>query len=142
MVTKGFCPLPQDAIYHLSDMEEDETDDHSGTAVLEKGAAEEGKEEEEEDDEEEEGGITFKVQAASTPDERRDRKHAVSPFPVQANTLTAPKGAMSSHSSSQSSQPMPEACANVVQPHSLIGSSTSTAVSSSGKYFLNLSLNI
>uniref|UniRef100_H3CYC4 Trafficking kinesin protein 2 n=1 Tax=Tetraodon nigroviridis TaxID=99883 RepID=H3CYC4_TETNG len=60
VVTKGFCPLPQDAIYHLSDMEEDEADDRSGVAVLEKGAAEEGKEE---GDDEEEGGITFKPQS-------------------------------------------------------------------------------
>lgn len=117
----------------MSDMEEDEAGDHSGTAVLEKGAAEEGKEEDEEDDEEEEGGITFKVRAASTPDERRDRKHAVSTLPVPPNTLTAPKGAMSSHSSSQPSQPIPEACATMVQPQSQIGTSTSTAVSSSGK---------
>lgn len=130
VVTKGFCPLPQDAIYHLSDMEEDEADGHSGTAVLEKGAAEEGKGE---DDEEEEGGITFKVRAASTPDERRDRKHAVAPLPAPPSTPTAPKGAMSSHSSSQSSQPIPEACATMVQPQSPIGTSTSTAVSSSGK---------
>uniref|UniRef100_A0A674NKH7 Trafficking kinesin protein 2 n=1 Tax=Takifugu rubripes TaxID=31033 RepID=A0A674NKH7_TAKRU len=38
VVTKGFCPLPQDAIYRLSDMEEDEADDHRGSSVLEKGA--------------------------------------------------------------------------------------------------------
>lgn len=141
MVTKGFCPLPQDAIYHLSDMEEDEAEDHSGTAVLEKGAAEEGKEEED-DDEEEEGGITFKVHAASTPDERRDRKQAVSTLPAPPNTLTAPTGAMSSHSSSQSCQPVPEACATMVQPQSHAGTSTSTAASFSGKCFLTFSLNI
>uniref|UniRef100_A0A674NIV8 Trafficking kinesin protein 2 n=1 Tax=Takifugu rubripes TaxID=31033 RepID=A0A674NIV8_TAKRU len=40
VVTKGFCPLPQDAIYRLSDMEEDEADDHRGSSVLEKGASE------------------------------------------------------------------------------------------------------
>eukprot|EP00066_Takifugu_rubripes_P015188 XP_011604454.1 PREDICTED: trafficking kinesin-binding protein 2 isoform X1 [Takifugu rubripes] len=138
VVTKGFCPLPQDAIYRLSDMEEDEADDHRGSSVLEKGASEKGKEEE--DDEEEEGGITFKVRSSSTPDERRDRRHAVSPLPVPPltpNTLTAPKGDMSSHSpvtrpekSSQSSQPIP-ACATMVQPQSQICTSTSTATSSS-----------
>uniref|UniRef100_H2TRG8 Trafficking kinesin protein 2 n=1 Tax=Takifugu rubripes TaxID=31033 RepID=H2TRG8_TAKRU len=32
VVTKGFCPLPQDAIYRLSDMEEDEADDHRGSS--------------------------------------------------------------------------------------------------------------
>lgn len=123
-------------------MEEDEADNHSGTAVLEKGAAEEGKEEEDDDDEEEEGGITFKVRAASTPDERRDQKHTVSTLPAPPNTVTAPTGAMSSHSSSQSSQPIPEACATIFQPQSQTGTSTSTAVSSSGKCFLTVSLNI
>lgn len=128
-------------------MEEDEADDHRGSAVLEKGASEKGKEEEE--DEEEEGGITFKVRSSSTPDERRDRRHAVSPLPVPPrtpNTLTAPKGDMSSHSpvtrpekSSQSSQPIP-ACATMVQPQSQICTSTST--SSSGIYFLNPSLDM
>lgn len=151
VVTKGFCPLAQDAIYHLSDMEEDEAVDQRGSAVLEKGASEKGKEE---DDEEEEGGITFKVHSSSTstPDERRDRKHAVSPLPVPPltpNTLTAPKGDMSSHSpvtypekSSQSSQPIPGACATMVQPQSQICTSTSTATSSSGIYFLNPSLDM
>lgn len=148
MVTKGFCPLPQDAIYRLSDMEEDEADDQGGSAVLEKGASEKGKEEE--DDEEEEGGITFKVRSSSTPDERRDRKQAASPLavpPLTPNTLTAPTGSRSSHSlvtcpekSSQSSQPIPGACATTVQPQSQICTSTSTAASSSGIYFLNPSL--
>uniref|UniRef100_A0A671Z031 Trafficking kinesin protein 2 n=1 Tax=Sparus aurata TaxID=8175 RepID=A0A671Z031_SPAAU len=40
VVTKGFCPLPQDAVYRLSDMEEDEEDEeHRGAGVLEKGAS-------------------------------------------------------------------------------------------------------
>lgn len=131
-------------------MEEDEADDQRGSAVLEKGASEKGKEEE--DDEEEEGGITFKVRSSSTPDERRDRKHAVSPLPVPPLTpsaLTAPKGDMSSHSpvtrpekSSQSSQPIPGACATMVQPQSQICTSTSTATSSSGIYFHNPSLDM
>lgn len=81
VVTKGFRPLAQDAVYHLSDMEEDEEDEeHKGTGVQEKGAAERSKEEE--DEEEEEGGITFKVRCSSTPEERKDRKHSVSPVPV------------------------------------------------------------
>uniref|UniRef100_A0A3B4WQH6 Trafficking kinesin protein 2 n=1 Tax=Seriola lalandi dorsalis TaxID=1841481 RepID=A0A3B4WQH6_SERLL len=75
VVTKGFRPLAQDAVYHLSDMEEDEEDEElRGAGVLEKGAAERGKEEEEkeEDEEEEEGGITFKVRYTSTPEERQN----------------------------------------------------------------------
>uniref|UniRef100_A0A671Z027 Trafficking kinesin protein 2 n=1 Tax=Sparus aurata TaxID=8175 RepID=A0A671Z027_SPAAU len=40
VVTKGFCPLPQDAVYRLSDMEEDEEDEeHRGAGVLEKEVA-------------------------------------------------------------------------------------------------------
>lgn len=132
-------------------MEEDEADDQRVSAVLEKGASEKGKEEED-DDEEEEGGITFKVRSSSTPDESRDRKHAVSPLPVSPltpNTVTAPKRDMSSHSavtcpekSSQSSQPIPGACATMVQPQSQICPSTSSATSSSGIYFLNPSLDM
>uniref|UniRef100_A0A3B4WJN6 Trafficking kinesin protein 2 n=1 Tax=Seriola lalandi dorsalis TaxID=1841481 RepID=A0A3B4WJN6_SERLL len=38
VVTKGFRPLAQDAVYHLSDMEEDEEDEElRGAGVLEKG---------------------------------------------------------------------------------------------------------
>lgn len=131
-------------------MEEDEADDQRGSAVLEKGASEKGKEEE--DDEEEEGGITFKVRSSSTPDESRDRKHAVSPLPVSSltpNTVTAPKRDTSSHSavtcpekSSQSSQPIPGVCATMVQPQNQICTSTSSTTSSSGIYFLNPSLDI
>uniref|UniRef100_A0A8C7YRH8 Trafficking protein, kinesin binding 2 n=1 Tax=Oryzias sinensis TaxID=183150 RepID=A0A8C7YRH8_9TELE len=52
VVTKGFRPLSQDAVYRLSDMEEDEErEEHRGTAVLEKGATERGKEEDYEEDE-------------------------------------------------------------------------------------------
>ncbi|XP_074857024.1 trafficking kinesin-binding protein 2 isoform X2 [Carettochelys insculpta] len=47
VVTKGFTPLPEDAVYHISDLEEDE--------------------------EEGEGGITFQVQQPSL----EERKHAV-----------------------------------------------------------------
>lgn len=115
-------------------MEEDEVDDHSGTSALEKGAAEEGKE----NDKEEEGGITFKVRAASTPDERGDRK----PTGSTLSAVKAPKGAVSSHPASQSPQPIPEGCATVVEPQSQTGPSTSTGVSSSGKCFRNFSLNI
>ncbi|RVE75349.1 hypothetical protein OJAV_G00015690 [Oryzias javanicus] len=72
VVTKGFRPLSQDAVYRLSDMEEDEErEDIRGVAVLEKGATEQGKEE---DYEEEEGGITFRVRCSSTPEERKERK--------------------------------------------------------------------
>uniref|UniRef100_UPI003AAF2396 trafficking kinesin-binding protein 2 isoform X1 n=1 Tax=Centroberyx gerrardi TaxID=166262 RepID=UPI003AAF2396 len=85
VVTKGFRPLPQDAVYRLTDLEEDEEDDEHrrrGDAVLEKGAAERGKGEEEEEEEEEEGGITFKVRFSSTPEDSKERKRPVSPLPV------------------------------------------------------------
>ncbi|XP_017293111.1 trafficking kinesin-binding protein 2 isoform X2 [Kryptolebias marmoratus] len=72
VVTKGFRPLAQDAPHRLSDMEEDEEgDERTGTALLEKGAAERCKDEGEE---EEEGGITFNVRCSSTPEDRRDRR--------------------------------------------------------------------
>ncbi|XP_028983748.1 trafficking kinesin-binding protein 2 isoform X2 [Betta splendens] len=81
VVTKGFRPLAQDAVYRLSDMEEDEEEEERRAAgVQEKGAAERSKEDEEE--EEEEGGITFKVRYSSTPEERKDKKHCVTPLAV------------------------------------------------------------
>ncbi|XP_020794759.2 trafficking kinesin-binding protein 2 isoform X2 [Boleophthalmus pectinirostris] len=79
VVTKGYRPLTQDGVYHLSDMEEDDDNEGRSRGVLEKGATELGKDEEED---EEEGGITFKVRCTSTPDERRERKLSVPPLPV------------------------------------------------------------
>ncbi|XP_041119099.1 trafficking kinesin-binding protein 2-like isoform X2 [Polyodon spathula] len=53
VVTKGFKPLPEDTVYHLSDLEEDE----------------EQRAKREEDEEEE--GITFQVQYTSTPEDKK-----------------------------------------------------------------------
>nr|XP_020447785.1 trafficking kinesin-binding protein 2-like [Monopterus albus] len=87
VVTKGFRPLAQDAVYRLSDMEEDEEEEqHNGIGILEKGAAERGKEEEEE----EEGGITFTVYSSSTPEEKKDRKQSMSASPVPPLSATLP----------------------------------------------------
>lgn len=151
-MTKGFCPLAQDAVYRLSDMEEDEEDEeHRGAGILEKGAAERGKGEE--DEEEEEGGITFKVRCSSTPEERKDRKQ---PLPVPPLPLTPPTSPMTPAASSSvrsdlsptpaanhiadrpslSSQSIPGACTTTVQSQSPICTSTSTTASSSGKYYL------
>ncbi|XP_078099683.1 trafficking kinesin-binding protein 2 isoform X2 [Sander vitreus] len=145
VVTKGFCPLVQDAVYRLSDMEEDEEDEEL-RGVQEKGAAERGKEEEDE----EEGGITFKVRFSSTPDERKDRKQSVTPLPVPPLSPTLPTSpgtpATSSSArselcltpaprhgtekSSSSSQPISGACTTVVHSQSQICISTSTTTSS------------
>uniref|UniRef100_A0A3P9LD73 Trafficking protein, kinesin binding 2 n=1 Tax=Oryzias latipes TaxID=8090 RepID=A0A3P9LD73_ORYLA len=90
VVTKGFRPLSQDAVYRLCDMEEDEErEEHRGTAVLEKGATERGKEE---DYEEDEGGITFRVRCSSTPEERKDRRFPGAPLlspPVTPTSLAS-----------------------------------------------------
>ncbi|XP_022602220.1 trafficking kinesin-binding protein 2-like isoform X2 [Seriola dumerili] len=148
VVTKGFRPLAQDAVYRLSDMEEDEEDEElRGAGVLEKGAAERGKEEEEEeeDEEEEEGGITFKVRYTSTPEERKERKQSVSPLPVPPLSPTMPTSSSSVRSdicltpaaqlvtetSSLSPQPIPQVSAAAVQPQSQICTSISTTASSS-----------
>ncbi|XP_034533486.1 trafficking kinesin-binding protein 2 isoform X2 [Notolabrus celidotus] len=142
VVTKGFCQLAQDAVYRLSDMEEDEEDEElKRIGDVEKGAAERGKEDEEE--EEEEGGITFKVHCTSTPEERRERKQSVSPLPVPLLSPGTPASSSSVRSDlrlppaashvtekpSQSAHSIPGACATVVQ--SQIITSTSTTVSSS-----------
>ncbi|KAF3857102.1 hypothetical protein F7725_008961 [Dissostichus mawsoni] len=66
--SSGFCPLAQDAVFNMSDMEEDEEGEER-RSKQEKGAAERSKEEEEE---EEEGGITFKSSImANTPSSMR-----------------------------------------------------------------------
>ncbi|KAE8278666.1 Trafficking kinesin-binding protein 2 [Larimichthys crocea] len=110
VVTKGFCPLAQDAVYRLSDMEEDEEDEeHGGIGVLEKGASERGKEDE--DEEEEEGGITFKSVLCLTPTPH----HATD-------------------KSSLSSQSIPGVCTTVVQSQTSICTSISTTASSSVQY--------
>uniref|UniRef100_A0A4W6E1A3 Trafficking kinesin protein 2 n=1 Tax=Lates calcarifer TaxID=8187 RepID=A0A4W6E1A3_LATCA len=133
VVTKGFRPLAQDAVYHLSDMEEDEEDEeHRGAGVLEKGAAERGKEEEDEE-EEEEGGITFKVRYTSTPEERKERKHSVSPLPAPPLSPTVPTSLTPAphhvtETSSLSSQPIPTA---TVQSQSQICTPASTTATSS-----------
>lgn len=91
VVTKGFRPLTQDALYRLSDTEEDEDNGERSFSVPEKGVAERGKEGR--DEEEEEGGITFKVRCSSTPDERKDGKLSVSTLPVSPlspNMLSSP----------------------------------------------------
>ncbi|XP_069053054.1 trafficking kinesin-binding protein 2 isoform X2 [Lepisosteus oculatus] len=55
VVTKGFTPLPEDAVYRLSDLEEDDEDNPRPRAA----------------EDEEEGGITFQVQRSSTPEARK-----------------------------------------------------------------------
>ncbi len=152
VVTKGFCPLAQDAIYRLSDMEEDEEyEEHRGITALEKGVSEQGKEEEDDEDD----GITFKVRVSSTPEDRKDRKHSVSPvlvLPLSSTPPTLPGTPAASSSvtstlcltptprhvtekSSLSSQPIPGISTAAVQSQSQICTSASTTASSSGKYF-------
>ncbi|XP_030638212.1 trafficking kinesin-binding protein 2 isoform X2 [Chanos chanos] len=88
VVTKGFRPLPQDAVYHLTDLEEDEEQQRGPWESERKGdAAWEEKrkgevEEEEEEEEEEEGGITFHVQSSSTPEEKKEKRVALTPASV------------------------------------------------------------
>lgn len=150
VVTKGFRPLAQDAVYRLSDMEEDEEDEEykeRGSGAVEKGAAERGKEEE--DEEEEEGGITFHVRCSSTPEERKERKLSVSPLPVPplssssplpGTTPTPAATQLITEKSGPSSQPIPAVATPTVQSHSQnctmasLSSTTTTTTTSSGKY--------
>lgn len=128
-------------MYHLSDMEEDEEDEENRrNGILEKGAAERSKEEE---DEEEEGGITFNVRCSSTPEEKKDRKHAVSSVPFPPLSTGSPAASSSirldfcptplhaTEKPGQSPQPIPGASEAGLQSQSQ--TLTSTAVSSSGK---------
>ncbi|XP_065149867.1 trafficking kinesin-binding protein 2 isoform X2 [Paramisgurnus dabryanus] len=80
VVTKGFRPLPQDAIYQLTDLEEDEdqektSGEHKRWDEMAQGAKTKAEDEEEEED----GGITFNVQSSSTPEEKRERSRSQTP---------------------------------------------------------------
>ncbi|KAF5892238.1 trafficking kinesin-binding protein 2-like isoform X5, partial [Clarias magur] len=68
VVTKGFRPLPHDAVYHLSDLEEDEENHGRGAPWLDK-----GRDERRTGDEGEDEGITFNVHSSSTPEQRKER---------------------------------------------------------------------
>ncbi|XP_053725030.1 trafficking kinesin-binding protein 2 isoform X2 [Synchiropus splendidus] len=130
VVTKGFRPLAQDAVYRLSDMEEDEEEvELRGMAVLEKGAAERGKDEEEED----EGGIVFNVRYSSTPDERREKKNLAVPATLLSSATPAsiatfsPELCMSSvtsHGTETPSHPSQTLSTPAVQSQSQICSSS------------------
>ncbi|XP_075871987.1 trafficking kinesin-binding protein 2 isoform X2 [Nelusetta ayraudi] len=135
VVTKGFCPLPQDAVYRLSDMEEDdqEEEEEGGGGVLEKGAAERGKDEKEEEKEdqreEEEGGITFKVRVSSTPDERRDRKRfsPAPPPPPPPPTPSTPSLLAENSSPSQDQSQALTTSTNTTTTTTTTSTSTSTS---------------
>nr|XP_046193118.1 LOW QUALITY PROTEIN: trafficking kinesin-binding protein 2 [Oncorhynchus gorbuscha] len=78
VVTKGFRPLPHDAladtVYRLTDLEEDEEGgDEEQKYDMRGNRGKEGTDAWEKKGEEEEGGITFKVQYSSTPEENRER---------------------------------------------------------------------
>ncbi|KAJ0009504.1 hypothetical protein NQD34_001206 [Periophthalmus magnuspinnatus] len=125
VVTKGFRPLAQDAVYQLSDMEEDEDNEARSRSTLEKGATELGKDEEEE---EEEGGITFKVRCTSTPEERRERKLPVSPLPVSPLSPNLPTASALSNvqAETQSAQSVPVTSAATSQSNDKITVTTSS----------------
>ncbi|KAM9828931.1 trafficking kinesin-binding protein 2 isoform 2-T2 [Syngnathus typhle] len=114
VVTKGFRPLAQDAVYRLNDMEEDEAgeahrDEEAG--VMEKGATERGKEEDEE-----EGGIVFKVRCSSTPEEKKERKLSNPPLPAAPLSPSRPPSATGvAETSYTSSQSAPNVSTTTVQ---------------------------
>nr|XP_061802815.1 trafficking kinesin-binding protein 2-like [Nerophis lumbriciformis] len=113
VVTKGFRPLAQDAVYRLNDMEEDGEDEvhrEGEGVVLEKGAAERGKEEDEE-----EAGIVFKVRCSSTPEEKKDRKHSAAPLLVTPLSPTEPLSIPVSETSSPPSHSGPNVSTTAVQ---------------------------
>ncbi|XP_051915137.1 trafficking kinesin-binding protein 2 isoform X2 [Hippocampus zosterae] len=104
VVTKGFRPLAQEAVYRLNDMEEDEEDEarrQREAGVLEKGAAERGKEEDEE-----EVGIVFNVRCSSTPEQKKDGKLSDAPLPVAPRSPSRPLSAAAA-GAGPSSHPAP-----------------------------------
>lgn len=92
VVTKGFRPLPQDSVYHLNDLEEDE--DQAKLSWEHKRKEEETQATKtKEDEEEEEEGITFHVRSSSTPEEKTERRRVQSPAnasPLPASLRNSP----------------------------------------------------
>ncbi len=93
VVTKGFRPLPQDSVYHLADLEEDEDQEKLPWEHERKEEEPQDAKIKEEDDEEEEEGITFNVDSSSTPEEKRERRRVQSPAnvpPLPASLRNSP----------------------------------------------------
>ncbi|XP_053354424.1 trafficking kinesin-binding protein 2 isoform X1 [Clarias gariepinus] len=82
VVTKGFRPLPHDAVYHLSDLEEDEENHGRAVPWLDK-----GRDERRTGDEGEDEGITFNVHSSSTPEQRKEKNVFT---PLKAPPLSPP----------------------------------------------------
>uniref|UniRef100_A0A8C1ZR38 Trafficking protein, kinesin binding 2 n=1 Tax=Cyprinus carpio TaxID=7962 RepID=A0A8C1ZR38_CYPCA len=91
VVTKGFRPLPQDSVYHLTDLEEDE--DQEKLPWEHKRKEKEPQDAKIKEEEEEEEGITFNVHSSSTPEETRERRCVQSPAnvpPLPASLRNSP----------------------------------------------------
>ncbi|KTF89947.1 hypothetical protein cypCar_00039712, partial [Cyprinus carpio] len=91
VVTKGFRPLPQDNVYHLTDLEEDENQEKLPWEHKRKEEEPQDATIKEEDEEEE--GITFNVHSSSTPEEKRERRCIQSPAnvpPLPASLRNSP----------------------------------------------------
>ncbi|XP_059427700.1 trafficking kinesin-binding protein 2 isoform X3 [Carassius carassius] len=97
VVTKGFRPLPEDSVYHLADLEEDE--DQEKLAWEHKRKDEEPQDAKIKEEEEEEEGIIFNVRSSSTPEETRERRCVQSPVnvpPLPASLRNSPAPVVSS----------------------------------------------
>ncbi|XP_052454855.1 trafficking kinesin-binding protein 2-like isoform X1 [Carassius gibelio] len=91
VVTKGFRPLPQDSVHHLTDLEEDE--DQERLAWEHKRKEKEPQDAEIKEEDEEEEGITFNVHSSSTPEEIGKRRCVQSPAnvpPLPASLRNSP----------------------------------------------------
>uniref|UniRef100_A0A8C1J384 Trafficking protein, kinesin binding 2 n=1 Tax=Cyprinus carpio TaxID=7962 RepID=A0A8C1J384_CYPCA len=91
VVTKGFRPLPQDSVYHLTDLEEDEDQEKLPWEHKRKEKEPQDAKIKEEDEEEE--GIMFNVHSSSTPEETRERRCVQSPAnvpPLPASLRNSP----------------------------------------------------
>ncbi|KAJ8255637.1 hypothetical protein COCON_G00195010 [Conger conger] len=85
VLTKGFRPLSEDTEHCLADPEEDDEEARKRKSGREKQI-------EEEEEEEEEMGITFQVQCASTPEDKRERRSEKTPVcsPLSVRPLCQP----------------------------------------------------
>ncbi|KAA0713317.1 Trafficking kinesin-binding protein 2 [Triplophysa tibetana] len=91
VVTKGFRHLPQDKVYQLTDLEEDENQEKPSWQRKSKEETTRCTKTNEED--EDDGGITFHVQSSSTPEEKRERSRAQTPTnvpPLPASLRNSP----------------------------------------------------
>ncbi|KAG1962205.1 trafficking kinesin-binding protein 2 isoform X2 [Pimephales promelas] len=138
VVTKGFRPLPQDCVYHLNDLEEDEDQAKISREHQRKEETTRATKTKEDEEEEEEEGITFHVRSSSTPEEKTERRRVQSPAnnvpPLPASLRNSPMPIATVVSLATAVNQTADSESAVPQFNLSIGSTASSTAINPGKY--------